>query len=185
METSQIEERRIRFEARKLAVEVLVKIHLEHLQGSRLLVMNHYRLTFGLSLSAVAGLVTLYAAALRFGAELGSDPASLMRIGFAIFAVSSLVASALLATRALRKVASSSAHLLRNPYPNADAEMTQIFEDPTVDEGVIVQNILKVMKLRVESEPAFNHTTGKNTLLLALGVIFGLAPFLVVWPLPS
>lgn len=185
METSQIEERRIRFEAKKLAVEVLVKIHLEHLQGSRILVMNHYRLTFGLSLSAVAGLVTLYAAALRFGAELGSDPTSLLRIGLGIFAVSCLVASAMLATRALRKVASLSAHLLRNPFPGAEAELAQIFEDNSTDEGTIVQNILKVMKLRADSEPAFNHTTGKNTLLLAFGVIFGLAPFVVIWPFPA
>lgn len=185
MDTSHIEERRIRFEARKLAVEVLVKIHLEHLQGSRLLVMNHYRLTFGLSLSAVAGLVTLYAAALRFGAELGNDATSLLRIGLAIFAVGCLVASAMLATRALRKVASGSAHLLRNPYPNADVELALIFEDPTVDEGIMVQNIMKVIQLRVEAEPAFNHTTGKNTMLLVLGVIFGLAPFVVVWPVPA
>lgn len=184
METSQIEERRIRFEARKLAVELLVKIHLEHLEGSRHLVMNHYRLNFGLSLSAVAGLVTLYAAAIRLGAELGSDPGSLIRIGFALLAIGCLVASAMLATRALRKLASSSAHLLRDPFPNAETELAEIFENPSADETSIVRNILQVMKLRVESEPAFNHTSGRNTFLLVLGVIFGLAPFVVVWPLP-
>jgi hypothetical protein len=171
--------RRIRFEARKLAVETFVKIHLEHLQGARMLLLNHLRLTFGLSLSAVAGLVTIYGAALRMGVELGSDPASVMRICFAVSAIVILVLSALLATRSVRKVAASIAHLTRQPFPNSDAEMAQIFEDSSADEVVIMENILKVMMLRIASEPSLTPATGVTTVLLIAGVLLGFAPFVI------
>ena len=59
------DERRLAFEARRLAVETLIKVYLEHVTHARHLVTAHLRLMFTLSLGALAGVVTLYGATLR------------------------------------------------------------------------------------------------------------------------
>jgi len=62
-----LDDRRMRFDARRLALESFVKIHLEHVTGCRQLLLAHLRMIFTLSLGSLAGLVTLYASVMRFG----------------------------------------------------------------------------------------------------------------------
>lgn len=64
---SSMDARALRLEARRLSVETLVRVHLECVNGTRQLMLGHQRLMFTLSLGALAGAITLFAAALRLG----------------------------------------------------------------------------------------------------------------------
>jgi len=59
------DKRRLAFEARRLTLEILVKIYSEQFAASRDRATIYLRLMFTLSLGALAGVITLYAAMLR------------------------------------------------------------------------------------------------------------------------
>ncbi len=68
-----LDERRLRFEARRLAVETFVRLHIEQVAASRQFLLTHLRLMFTLSLGALASVVTLYGAGLRLGTSASFD----------------------------------------------------------------------------------------------------------------
>lgn len=72
------DERRFAFEARRLTIETLVKIYLEQVSVSRGLVTVYLRLMFTLSLGALAGVITLYGAVLRFSAAASLDTITIL-----------------------------------------------------------------------------------------------------------
>lgn len=166
----QIEERKLRFDARRLAIDSFVRIYLESVQGARQLVMGHLRLMFTLSLGALAGVITLYASALRMGGpevhQLPWQPVSL-----ALIALLCLVASALLSAATLQHAARGVSALVRHPFPASDEDIRRLFTDAEDDESRILARIVGVLEDRIGQEPVTEIRTGACTALLVLGVV--------------
>lgn len=95
--TPSPEERRLAFEARRLAAETLAKVYLEHTQGARQLVMAHLRQMFTLSVGAIAGTIALYGTLLRFGSETTLRAITCCEIALGIPGLAALISSALIA----------------------------------------------------------------------------------------
>ena len=172
------DDRRIRFEARRLAIESFVKIHLEHVSGTRQLLMNHLKLMFTLSLGALAGVMTLYGAVLRFGSSPAFDALTRPGVLLGFAALASLVGSALLAARGLQHAAGEAARSMRDPIPGASDAATVIFEDPAASEGDVTEALFKLMSAMSEGQPTMQASTWPNMLLLVLGLTFAGASFL-------
>jgi hypothetical protein len=162
--------RRLRFEAKRFAIETFVKIHLEHAEGSRLLLVSHSRLMFTLSLGALAGTVTLFAAALR-----QSGPPSIALLGLAPIVLAALslaflVTAAILATRVLHSAASAATELLRQPFPNAERELEEAFDNEFSNEQTILDRVASTILLRLKKETAHQPRTIGITLFLIAGL---------------
>lgn len=174
-----LEDRRMRFEARCFAIEGFLKVHLEHAQGARLLLMNHLRLMFTLSLGALAAVVTLYGAVLRFGLDTTAFPLRQEAVGVAFLALAALVVSALLSARALQRTASKAALLLHEPFPGSEDDLERIMRDTDIDETEILAHFVRTITARIEAEPVTRIGMTVNTLLLVTGVgLAGLAFFI-------
>ena len=158
------EDRRLRFEACRFAIDTFVKIHLEHIEGARLLLTSHLRMMFTLSLGALAGLITLYASILRFGSV---D----LHVGFAMAALASMVVSALLSAASLQRASADAALLLRDPFPDTDNALTNIFDKVDADERQILQSVNQALEARVARHPGFDANTRTPTVLLVVGVV--------------
>jgi hypothetical protein len=167
---TSLEDRRMRFEARCFAIESFLKVHLEHAEGARLLLMNHLRLMFTLSLGALAAVVTLYGAVLRFGLEPAAFPLRDQAIAVAIAALTALVASALLSARSLQRTASKAALLLHEPFPGSEADLERIMSDSDIDETEILTHFVRTITARIEAEPVTRISMTLNVVLLVGGV---------------
>ena len=164
------EDRRLRFEACRFAIDTFVKIHLEHIEGARLLLTSHLRMMFTLSLGALAGLITLYASILRFGSVDLHAPGGMVRVGFAMAALASMVVSALLSAASLQRASADAALLLRDPFPDTDNALTNIFE-VDADERQNLQSVNQALEARVARHPGFDANTRTPTVLLVVGVV--------------
>jgi len=173
------EERRFAFEARRLTLETLVKIYLEQISVSRGLVTVYLRLMFTLSLGALAGVVTLYGAILRFSVSASLDMITLLEAGAAITALGSLVASAMLSARALQHSAFDAAPFLHDPFPNAGSVIDSIFELKDLDEQQILERLYFAIGKVVEHQPTLRVSTRVTTVLLIFGLLMTGASFLI------
>ena len=178
MSPPQPEERRLVFEARRLAIEVLMKVYLEQASTSRNLVTVYLRLMFTLSLGALAGLITLYGAMLRFSSTYSITMITPLEITFAIAALSALVASALLSARALQKSAFDVSPLLHNPFPGADAAINSIFDIDNIDEKQILRNLYFTLEQCVEHQPPLRLGTKLITIFMIMGMFLAGASLL-------
>lgn len=165
-----LDDRRMRFEARRLALETFVKIHLEHVAGSRQLLLTHQRMIFTLSLGSLAGLVTLYASVLRFGSTAADQIYTPAHLLFAAIALVSLVGAALLSAYSLQRASTEAAQMLSDPFPNFNEALTALFVDASLDEHEIVRHTLEAMDVRLARQPLLGIKMGATTVLLTLGI---------------
>ncbi len=173
-----IEDRRLGFEAKKFALETLVKIYIEQSNGSRALIVSHTRVMLTLAIAAMAGFVTVYAAVLR------SDPQAIGWIqpipaGLALCGLSLLVASALFAIKALSLAAKVATDLLRDPFPTASKELEIMFG--AQDEDVVLDNLVATVQLHLLDTVPGNNFSTLATISLLAGIALAAASF--VFPL--
>ncbi|NCE83678.1 hypothetical protein [Pseudomonas sp. Q1] len=171
--------RRLAFEARRLAIETLVKIYLEQVDASRNLVTIYLRLMFTLSLGALAGAVTLYAAMLRFSAISSLEAITLLEAICAVLTLGVLVSSAFLSARALQQSAVDAAPFLHNPFPNAGTVIDSIFQSNDLDEQQILNKLYFAINQSIEHQPALRVSARLTTALLILGLFLAGISFLV------
>jgi hypothetical protein len=171
-----LRERALRMEARKLSIESLVKVHLESVTGTRQLVLAHQRLMFTLSLGALAGVITLFAAALRLGGP-GLLPLPTLSAVLASFSLVSLTASALISAATLQIATQKASRFLREPFPGAAEDLYRLFASGSSDETQIVSGVLDVLERRVKAEPVIQPRTFLTTFLLLSGVASAAASF--------
>jgi hypothetical protein len=169
------EDRHLGFEARKFALETLVKIYLEQSNGSRALVVSHTRVMLTLSLAAMAGLVTVLAAMLRGGSPqvvgwIQPLPAGLALSGFAL-----LVASALWATKALSIAAQVATKLLQDPFPTAHKELEEMFG--AKNEDIVLDRLVATVQLHIADTAPGNNFSVYATASLIAGIILAAASF--------
>lgn len=165
-----LDDRRMRLDARRLALESFVKIHLEHVTGCRQLLLAHQRMIFTLSLGSLAGLVTLYASVMRFGSAASDQIYTPTHILLAVIALVALVASALLSAYYLQQASREAAQVLANPFPNCEENLTALFADPSLDEHQIVRHAMEAIDIRLERQPTLNIKTRAITILLTLSI---------------
>jgi hypothetical protein len=173
-----LRERALRLEARKLSVESLVRVHLESVSGTRQLVLGHQRLMFTLSLGTLAGVITLFAAALRLGGP-QMLPLPPLPAALALVALAALTASALLSAATLQQATRQASRFLREPFPGASAQLARLFSADAGDETAIVASVLDVLEHRVQAEPVVEPRTWWTTSLLLAGVTATAAAFAV------
>ena len=169
MSDTALEERRIRFEARRLSVETLVKIHLERIEGARQMLLNQVRLMFTLSLGALAAIVTLYGAMLRFQSSGSASVYSKEQIVLAGVSLCFLVLSALMASWTLHRSNMAAANLLANPFPGGEDNLGALFDDQA-DERAILVNLAALLDRSLRSQPIIRARTYLNTVVLLLGI---------------
>ena len=173
------ETRRLQFEARRLAVETFVKLHVEQVAASRQLLVTHLRLMFTLSLGSLAGVVTLYAAALRFGSVSAvSTQLYWPSVLAAVAALGFLVASALLSAQALQRAARAAAAFLTNPFPDAERQLHSLFHDHDGDENAILAETIAILERRLAAESVISSDSTLNVTLLIVGITVSALPFL-------
>lgn len=174
------EARRLQFEARRLAVETFVKLHVEQVSASRQLLVTHLRLMFTLSLGSLAGVITLYAAALRFGsASAASAPQPWPTILSGVLALGLLVLSALLSAHALQRAARAAAAVLTNPFPDAERELHNLFHDHDGDENDILARTIDILERRLAAETVVSPNSTLNVSLMIVGIACSAAPLLL------
>lgn len=173
------DERRLAFEARRLAVETLVKIYLEQVAHARHLVTAHLRLMFTLSLGALAGVVTLYGATLRIGIAHGIGALDRVEVMTGIAALAALVASALLSATALRRAAFDAVSFVYNPFPKAISDIAAIFETRDLDELEVLHKLYVAFGKGVEDQPTFKVQAGLSTTLLVVGLLVAGLSFVI------
>ncbi len=171
-----LRERGLRLEARKLTVETLVRVHLESVSGTRQLVLGHQRLMFTLSLGTLAGVITLFAAALRLGGP-PMLPLPPLSAGLALLALAALTASALLSAATLQQATRQASRFLREPFPEASEDLARLFAPEAGDETAIVTGALEILERRVRAEPVVAPRTWWTTSLLLCGVVAAAAAF--------
>lgn len=165
-------------DARRLAVETLARVHLDSVGGTRQLVLGHQRLMFMLSLGALAGSITLFAAALRVsGAEMLPLPP--LPAALALAALAAFTGSALLSAATLQKATRQASRFLREPFPDAGAQLSQLFSPEAGDETRILASVLDVLERRIQAEPVVEARTWWTTSLLLAGVAATAAAFAV------
>lgn len=150
---------------------MLIKIHLEHAEGSRLLLVSHSRMMFTLSLGALAGVVTLFAAVLRLGGEKVLATATPLEIILAATSMALLVCGCLIATNALRAAASAAVDLQANPFWNAEAHLDALLKPDETDEKAVLGNLVRALTQRLEYE----KPQRPRTRAIACCLVFGLA----------
>lgn len=171
--------RRFAFEARRLTMETLVKVYLEQVSVSRSLVTVYLRLMFTLSLGALAGVVTLYGAILRFSVSPTLNTITMLEAISAVMALGVLVASALLSARALQQSAFDAAPFLHDPFPNAGPIIDSIFQLKELDEQQILDRLYFAIGKLVEHQPTLRVSTRLTTTLLVVGLLLTGVSFLI------
>lgn len=161
------EDRRLGFEAKRFALETLVKIYIEQSNGSRALVVSHARVMLTLAIAAMAGFVTVVAAILR------GDPHAVGSIhpvtaGLGLFGLALLVASALWATKALSLAARIATNLLRDPFPTARKELEKMFD--AKNEDIVLDNLVATVQLHIADNVPSNNFSTYATISLVLGI---------------
>ncbi|WP_210270061.1 hypothetical protein [Aureimonas mangrovi] len=181
MSALTIEDRRLGYEAKRFALETLVKIYIEHTNGSRALLMSHARIMLTLAIAAMAGFITVYAAMLR------SNPAGLDWIEpipafLALSGLALIVTSALLSSRALSLAAKVATDLLRDPFPTAQRELREMFD--AKNEDIVLSSLVATIQLHIaDTAPKNNHSVYATMSLIA-GTILAAASLVVSFVMP-
>lgn len=173
-ETAKMD-RTLGFEARKFALETLVKIYLEQSSGSRALVVSHTRVMLTLAIAAMAAFVTVYAAMLR-GTTQAAEWIQPVPVGLALGGFALLVASALLATRALSLAAKIATDLLRDPFPTARKELEMMFD--ARNEDIVLDNLVTTVQLHILDTVPGKNFSAFATISLIAGAILAAASLL-------
>lgn len=174
--TMTSQDRELRFEARKFALETLVKIYIEQSNGSRALVVSHARVMLTLAIAAMAGFVTVVAAILR------GDPNAVGSIqpataGLGLFGLALLVASALWATKVLSLAANIATNLLRDPFPTARKELEEMFG--ARNEDIVLDNLVATVEHHIADNVPGNNFGTYATISLVLGITLAAASLVV------
>ena len=177
------DDRRLGFEAKRFALETLVKIYLEQSNGSRALVVSHTRVMLTLAIAAMAGFVTVFAAMLRAGSPgaagwMQPAPAALALCGLGL-----LVASALWSTKALSLAAKVATDLLRDPFPTARKELEQMFG--AKNEDIVLDNLVTAVQLHIADTIPGNNFSTHATISLVAGTTFAAASLVFPFVLPG
>jgi hypothetical protein len=173
--TPSIEERRLAFEARRLAAETLTKVYLEHTQAARQLVVAYLRQMFTLTIGLIAGVVTLYGALLRFGPEHIFNSITYIEVALALFAISALISSALITASALQRAAFHSVNRLSSQAP----EIEEIFQNQALEEREILLKLYAATATGFETQVLFKRETRVGICLLIIGLLSAVASFLL------
>ncbi|WP_046856094.1 hypothetical protein [Pseudomonas sp. CCOS 191] len=173
------DERRLTFEARRLTIEILVKVYLEQVAASRDRATIYLRLMFTLSLGALAGAITLYATMLRLSPMEIFNLITAQAAIVAISALGTLMASALLSARALQQSVLDAAPLLHNPFPSADTIIDDIFNDEGLNEKQILGKLYFTISKHIEDQPALRVQARTITALLTAGLLLTGLSFLM------
>jgi hypothetical protein len=174
-----LEERRLAFEARRVSIETLIKIHVEQVQSIRHLVMVHLRMMFTLSLGSIAGIVTLYGAVLRFGSTADTKNIGSLSVALGITGLAAMVASAFLAASALQRSADGVMPYLQDPFPNSGPEIDAIFHADTHNELEILHNLYRTVENEFSAQPKLKTGSRLSTALLIVGLLTAGLSFLV------
>lgn len=170
------EDRRLGFEAKRFALETLVKIYLEQSSGSRALVVSHTRVMLTLSIAVMAGFVTVFAAMLRTGYPQAAGWMQPLPAALALSGLGLLMASALWSTKALSLAAKVATHLLRDPFPSARRELEEIFDAKSED--IVLDNLVATVQLHIADTAPGNNYSAHATKALVAGTTL-VAAFLV------
>lgn len=175
------EDRRLGFEAKRFALETLVKIYLEQSNGSRALVMSHTRVMLTLAIAAMAGFITVFAAMLR-GHPQAAGWMQPLPAGLALCGLGLLVASALWATKALSLAAKAATNLLRDPFSTARKELEQMFG--AKNEDVVLDNLVATVQLHIADTVPSRNFSAYATVSLVAGTTLAAAslvlPFVLI-----
>jgi len=168
-----VELRKLRFEARKFALETLVRIHIDQTAGTRGLVAGHLRLLFGLSIGALASAMTVIGALLRTGMLAFGYPDDLPRIVLVGLCPVLLTMGAIIALVQSRRTAKLSAELLRDPFPRAEAEVERLMRVDEADEAAILATLSDVLRSRVTGDQTDLPSVLPVTFLILSGIAAG------------
>ncbi|MGI6246952.1 MAG: hypothetical protein ACOYJQ_14490 [Pseudochelatococcus sp.] len=168
----QEEDRRLGFEARRFALETLVKIYLEQSNGSRALVVSHTRVMLTLSIAAMAGFVTVFAAMLR-GSPQAAGWMQPVPAGLALSGLGLLLASALWAAKALSLAAKVATDLLRDPFPTARRELEELFD--ARNEDIVLDNLVATVQLHIADTMPSGNFSAYATISLVAGTTLAAA----------
>lgn len=169
------EDRRLGFEAKKFALETLVKIYLEQSNGSRALAVSHTRVMLTMSLASMAGLVTVFAAMLRSGNPEATEWMQPLPAGLALSGLGLLVASALWATKALSLAAKAATNILQDPFPTARKELQEMFD--AKNEDVVLDRLVATVQLHIADNAPSNNLSVYATMSLVAGTALAAASF--------
>lgn len=172
-----IERRKLRFEARRFAIETLVRIQLDQASGTRTLVASHLRLMFGLSLAAIAGAVTMIGAVFRTGLTAVTLREDALTIGLIAACLGLFTLAAVFALVRSRAVARQSAAILKDPFPMAEADVRRLLSKPGPDEEeeAILDTLSRVLISRVEADRAISTSSTLVVSLILAGLATGAA----------
>ena len=163
---TDMEARKLRFEGRKFALETLTRMYLAQLGGTRNLSIGHVKLTFGLSLGALAGFLTLISAFARFTEDYPVWPEDRTAILLLACGLGSLLIAAVVAILQYRATVEQSAAQLTRPYPDAEAEFLDILSAPDLDETDYLDRLSII--LRTRSQDARQHLPPSSIVLFLI-----------------
>lgn len=162
----QNEARKLRFEGRKFALETLVKLHLVQSEATRNLRVGHVKLTFALSLGALAGFLTLISAFARFVDDFPTWPNDRGGLLLLALGLGSLMAAAIVAILQYHATVERSADLLLRPYPKAEAEFQSILSEQSLDETAYLDRLSTI--LRTRTQDARQHQPPSSVVLVLI-----------------
>ncbi|HRM73970.1 MAG TPA: hypothetical protein PLI13_04570 [Paracoccus sp. (in: a-proteobacteria)] len=167
----QDESRKLRFEARKFALETLAKMYLVQAEATRNLRVGHVKLTFGLSLGALAGFLTVISALARFVADFPTWPADMGGILVLGFGLGVLLLAAIVAISQYRATVERTADLLLHPYPKAEAEFQAILQDHSLDETGYLDKLSTILRTRTEDARQHQAPSSLVLVLILIGAM--------------
>ena len=167
------EARKLHFEARKFAIETLVKMNLAQLEATRNMRVGHVKMTFALSLGALASFLTLVSAFARFTDDYPEWPEDRVGILLLVFSLGLLLAAAIAAISQYKAAVDRAADQLFRPYPSAETEFADLLSGRPQDEIALLDRLSTILKTRTE-DPRQHQPASSLVLMLALvGIIAG------------
>lgn len=167
----QNERRTLRFEARKFALESLIRIYLAQLDASRNLRVGHVKLTFALSVGTLAGFLTLISAFARFIDDFPTWPADMAGLSILAFGMSCLVVAAAVAITQYRATVERSADMLLRPYPDAEADVHAILAGEPTNEMDYLDRLSAILRARTQDARQYQPPSSMVLVLIIIGSV--------------
>jgi hypothetical protein len=177
---ANLEDRRIRFEARKLAIETYIKVHVERASGATMLVASYFRLIFTLSLGTLAAVVTLGTTWARFGRPNALNLNDPRTVAASMAAGTFLIVSAVLAANGLREAAGGSLKSVRDPLPENGTDIETALVQRDITEHDIFRHMVKAIDEIANSSAANRPSFLPPLIAYVLAVICALLTILRV-----
>jgi hypothetical protein len=168
---NDMEDRLLRFEARKLAIESYVSIQTDRMNGARQLLVSQLRLLFTLSLGTVAAAATFSGALpqiLGTKAALKPEPWLIFSI---VVALLCLIGAAFIAANAIRTAASNSSRNLVNPLPKSGLRIEEVLRNDSSSESDIFGCILDSLDEFALQEKFSERSFFASIILMAIGLL--------------